>query len=278
MGGLEPCACSTSRMICARAVSAPTLVARKVNEPVVFMVAPITSAPAALEHRHGLAGEHRFVDRRRAAHDHAVDRHLLAGAHDDQVAGDDVRHGHVDLGAAALHAGRLRLQADERLDGGAGLALGARLEQAPEQDQRDDQGGRVEVHRHAQALVLEESREEHAEDAVEVGRRRAHGDQRVHGRGAVAQRRPRGGVELPAHPELHRRGQRPEHVAVVQPRREEGEPVGLHGAREDDDAQGEADDDLELEGAVGRGARRLAGVDGGRRAGRRAAAGSSTTS
>ena len=48
MGGLEPCACSTSRMICASAVSAPTLVARKVKEPVVFMVAPITSSPAPL--------------------------------------------------------------------------------------------------------------------------------------------------------------------------------------------------------------------------------------
>ncbi len=48
MGGLDPWACSTRRMICARAVSAPTLVARKVNEPVVFMVAPMTSSPARL--------------------------------------------------------------------------------------------------------------------------------------------------------------------------------------------------------------------------------------
>ena len=48
MGGLEPCACSTRRTICASAVSAPTLVARKVNDPVVFMVAPITSSPARL--------------------------------------------------------------------------------------------------------------------------------------------------------------------------------------------------------------------------------------
>ena len=48
MGGLDPCACSTSRMICASAVSAPTLVARNVKEPVVFMVAPITSSPSLL--------------------------------------------------------------------------------------------------------------------------------------------------------------------------------------------------------------------------------------
>ena len=44
IGALEPCACSTSRMICASAVSAPTLVALNVNEPVVFIVAPITSS------------------------------------------------------------------------------------------------------------------------------------------------------------------------------------------------------------------------------------------
>ena len=48
MGGLEPCACSTRRTICASAVSEPTLVARNVNEPVVFMVAPITSSPGCL--------------------------------------------------------------------------------------------------------------------------------------------------------------------------------------------------------------------------------------
>ena len=48
IGGLDPCACSTRRTICARAVSEPTLVARKVNEPVVFMVAPITSSPGCL--------------------------------------------------------------------------------------------------------------------------------------------------------------------------------------------------------------------------------------
>ena len=48
MGGLDPCACSTRRTICASAVSLPTLVARNVNEPVVFMVAPMTSSPGCL--------------------------------------------------------------------------------------------------------------------------------------------------------------------------------------------------------------------------------------
>ena len=108
--------------------------------------------------------------------------------------------------------------------------------------------------------MLEERREEHAEDAVEVRRRGAQGDERVHGRGAVLQRRPGGGVELPAHPELHDARERPEEVAVVHPLRQEGEPLHLHRAGEDDDAEHEADGDLELELAVGGGAGRLLGV------------------
>ena len=45
MGAFDPCASSTSRTICARAVSRPTRVARKVNDPLLFSVAPMTAAP-----------------------------------------------------------------------------------------------------------------------------------------------------------------------------------------------------------------------------------------
>ena len=48
MGGFDPWACSTRRMICASAVSAPTLVALKVNEPLPLTVAPMTSSPSSL--------------------------------------------------------------------------------------------------------------------------------------------------------------------------------------------------------------------------------------
>ena len=47
-GALEFCASCTSLTICARAVSAPTLVARTRSVPVVLMVAPTTSSPALL--------------------------------------------------------------------------------------------------------------------------------------------------------------------------------------------------------------------------------------
>ncbi|CFE47818.1 Uncharacterised protein [Mycobacterium tuberculosis] len=45
-GALSPCACSTSRTICASAVSAPTAVARTVNSPSRLTVAPATRSPA----------------------------------------------------------------------------------------------------------------------------------------------------------------------------------------------------------------------------------------
>ncbi len=45
IGGFEAWACSTSLMIAAKAVSFPTLVASKTNEPVLFKVAPKTTWP-----------------------------------------------------------------------------------------------------------------------------------------------------------------------------------------------------------------------------------------
>jgi len=210
-----------------------------------------------------LAGEHRLVDGRSALDDDAVHGDLLAGTHAHEVADGDGGDGDVRLHAVAHDSGRARLQADELAHSLAGLALGARLQQTAEEDQRDDERRRVEVHRLAEAAVGEPSREEDARHAVEVGRRRAHGDERVHvGAEAVAQRRPGSGVELAAHPELHRCRQRPEQVAVVQPPGEEGEPVRLHGADEHETGEDEADDDLAFESLVGGVARRLLGVEG----------------
>ena len=46
IGALLACASSTSLMICASAVSAPTLVASNVKAPVLFIVPPMTASPA----------------------------------------------------------------------------------------------------------------------------------------------------------------------------------------------------------------------------------------
>ena len=100
-------------------------------------------------HRHGLAGEHGVVERGSAAQDDAVDRHDLAAAHLDQVAGREGGQRHFDrdgLGADPLEpAGELEerdaAQAVGPFEGGA---LGAAL-QLPRAEQGGDQHGqRVE--------------------------------------------------------------------------------------------------------------------------------------
>ena len=61
IGALPDWASVTRRAIWARAVSAPTLVARTISRPYVLMVAPATSARPDV-HRHRLARQHRLVD------------------------------------------------------------------------------------------------------------------------------------------------------------------------------------------------------------------------
>ena len=258
MGGFDPWACSTRRMICASAVSAPTLVALKVNEPLPLTVAPMTSSPSSLLTGMGSPVSIDSSTVEEPLDDDPVDGDLLARAHAHEVAVAHLGDRHVGLDAVADDARRARLQADELLDRLAGLALGARLEHAPQEDQGDDQGGRVEVARHAEALVHEGGGEEDPERAVDVGRRGAHDDERVHVRGAVAQRRPGALVELPADPELHRRRQGPEHPAVLQPGGHEAE---LHAAEEDEHGEDGAHDDLAAQGEVGAPARELLVVD-----------------
>ena len=63
-GALPVWASSTSRAIWARAVSAPTLVARMTRRPPALTVAPATSEPGRDLDGHRLAGEHAHVDGR----------------------------------------------------------------------------------------------------------------------------------------------------------------------------------------------------------------------
>ena len=145
IGAFEPCACSTRRTIWASVVSGPTRSARITNDPLVFMVAPITPSPARLLDRDRLAGEHRLVDRRRAVDDDAVDRHPLAGAHPQQVADDDLADRHVALATVAQDACCRRPQLEQAAHGTRRLALGACLEPSAEQDEADDHRGGVEI-------------------------------------------------------------------------------------------------------------------------------------
>ena len=81
--------------------------------------------------RGALAGEHRLVDGRGALDDDAVDGEVLAGADPDEVADGDLVERDVDLGAVAQHAGGLRGEPDQGLDGRGGALLGLSSSQRP---------------------------------------------------------------------------------------------------------------------------------------------------
>ena len=115
-GALPDCASSTSRAICASAVSAPTFVARTTSRPCVLTVAPATSLPGADLHGHGLARQQRLVDGRAALDDDAVSGDLLAGPDDEQVADDELVDRDEHLAAVAEHACLLRAELEQAPD------------------------------------------------------------------------------------------------------------------------------------------------------------------
>src|SRR5659263_502130 len=171
-------------MICASTVSLPTRVALKRKLPILFMVAPTTSSPACFS-----TGRLSPV---------IIDSSTL------------------EAPSRTDDPGRTRRQPDQLFDCLGCLPLGARLQHAPEEDERDDDGCGVEIHRHAQPLRLEEGGEKYARNRVEVSRSAADRHQRVHIGRAVPGGAEGALVETPAHPELHRRRQRPQYIHVVE--------------------------------------------------------------
>jgi hypothetical protein len=164
-------------------------------------------------HGHGLPGEHRLVDGARSVFDDAVDRNLLAGTDAQAVAHQNVVEADVDLTSVRLDAARLRrCEAEQRLEGGAGSAARAELEDLSEQDQRDDDRGRLEVQADLSVMVAERRREEpwrdHGDDAVGERDADPEADQRPHVQAPVAQRRSEADEEGPRRPDADRRGER----------------------------------------------------------------------
>ena len=86
IGGLEACACSTSRAICASAVRLPTAVAAMSIAPSTFRVPPMTRVARALFDGKRLARDHRLVHGRAARPHAAVDRDRVARLDAEQVA------------------------------------------------------------------------------------------------------------------------------------------------------------------------------------------------
>ncbi len=172
--------------------------------------------------RHRLARQQRLVDGAAALLDDAVGRDLLAGADEEAVADGEPLDRDQLLGAVGVQPrDLLRAELQQRSEGGAGAALGARLEVAAGEDEDGHRGGRLEVdvlgavaggareqveaHSHpGHAGVAEEERVERPQPGGEHADR----DERVHRRGRVLRVEPGGAVERPRAPDDDRRGER----------------------------------------------------------------------
>ena len=199
--------------------------------------------------RDALAGEQGGVDGRAAVLDDPVGGDLLAGADHEPVADGELVDRDPDLDVVAEHGDVLGAELEERLQRGAGAALGAGLEVAAGEDEHGDAGGDLEVDLVLAAAAFDAQVEAHAhrrvagfadEQGVERPAERGDGadrDEGVHRRGAVTQVRPRRPVERPGAPHDHGRGEgEREPLPVVELQ------GGHHGQQQDRDGERRRDD------------------------------------
>ena len=249
-GALPFWASVTSRAICARAVSAPTRVARTTRRPPALTVAPVTGSPGPTSTGTGSPVSREASIAEVPVFDDAVGGDLLAGADDEQVADDEVADRDPDLVAVTEDGDVLRAQVEQGSQCGAGGALGAGFEVAAGEDEHDDDAGHLEVQLGLAGTALEGEREAHLHagdpgvapeqgvDAPTERGERADRDEGVHGGGTVAQVLPRRPVERVRRPQHDRGGQREREPLPVL------ELQGVdHRQQQDGDAEHRGDDE-----------------------------------
>ena len=179
---------------------------------------------------HGLAGEHRLVDRRFALDDHTVGRDLLAGANDEHVSDRELVDRHRHLDAVSQDACFLRAELEKRSNRRAGAPTRTSLEVATEEDQRRDDGGDLEV----DVRVVDEHERS---DGPPPRRERSDRDQRVHRRRPVARVQQSRAMEAEAGPEDDgcRESEREPFPPTEVERRDHGEHDERRGERCRDD-------------------------------------------
>ena len=193
MGALPACASSTSRAICASAVSPPTRVARTSSRPNVLIVPPATSSPGPTSTG---TGSPVSIDRSTAESPSSITpsvANFSPGRTTNRSPVRDRLDGDDHLLPVAEHARLLRPELEQGPDRGARPSAGARLEEAAEQDQRRDHGADLEV----RVCVVERDEPDHGPGPGGEGADR---DQRVHRGGAVARVQRGRAVERPAGP------------------------------------------------------------------------------
>ena len=201
-----------------------------------------------LGNRHGLAGDHRFVDRGASLRHFSVDRDFLAGTHTQAIADRDHIERDIFLGAICAHPPRCsRRQVEQRADGAGGLLPRPQLQDLPEQDEHGDHRCGFEIDRDGAVRSTkcrrEELRHRDRDDAVEPRHAGAHRDQREHVEIARDHRLPAAHEEWPATPEHDRSGEKeldPVRPGLVDQHVEIGE-VSAHLQHHDRDRQHEPD-------------------------------------
>ena len=165
---------------------------------------------------------------------HTVDRYRFAGAHAQPVPGPHPLERDVFFRAAVAEASRhFRREEQQCLQGRGGAGARAELHDLPQQRERDDGGGSLEVHRELAVLaegVRKEPGGKRGRQAVEERRAHAGADQCPHVRAAMAYRQ---------HPALEQRSTCPHHhgraeqelCCVQPPARYAGAEVPRHGKK-----------------------------------------------
>jgi hypothetical protein len=222
--------------------------------------------------RDRLAREHAHVDRARALLDDAVGGDLLARTDHEAVADGELLDGDAALAAAGVEdRDVLGAELEQRLQRGAGAALGLGLEVAPGEQEGGDDPGRLEVDLVGAFTRVGDDVEGHAHvvhagvaDEQRVQRpqprgQRADRDQRVHRGGAVLEIGPRGLVERQRRPQHHGRDEvqrQPLEVVELQ-RRDHRQQQRRDGERGGEDQAAPQRGRLVLVGLRGLGQRRL---------------------
>ena len=180
--------------------------------PLWLSVPAIRLRAGLLGRRHRFPGDHRFIDRRLAFDQDAVDRHPFARANADQVADRDGVERYVLVSAVRPHAPRaVGRQRHQRADGAQGRGAGAQFQHLPEQHQHGDHRGGLEIKRDAAVRVAKRRRKQSGREsrhqAVDVSNADAHGDEREHIEMTRAERLDAAHKERPAAPQHHGRRQ-----------------------------------------------------------------------
>ena len=183
---------ATISTICDSIVSAPTFSARMTSVPFLLSVPPVTASPFVFSTGTGSPVIiDSSTDERPSRHGRRPARCRPAGRA--AVAGLHLVERHVGLRAVLADAPRgLRRKVEQRADRRAGALARPQFQHLAEEDQRDDDGRRLEIDRHRAAMAAElmrkDVREQRRDDAVEIGRADADRDQRPHVRAAVDDR------------------------------------------------------------------------------------------